>query len=112
MARMLQALKNLEARSPAKPAPKSKATLPQPAVGPLVEPPATPVERVVEPLIAPPAAGSVPPVTESIDALAKDLASLDVAIQDPPVRFDWSGFSASVPPLYPTGQDGPRWSNR
>src|SRR5947209_665739 len=91
MARMLQALKNLEARSPAKP----NAPPPPPAANHLVQPPTTRVERVVEPPTTAPAVRSASPVTESIDALIKDLASLEVAIQDPPARFELGGFSTS-----------------
>src|SRR5262249_83376 len=81
MVRMLQALKNLEARSPAKPAPK-----PNPA------PPPNVIERLaatsVLPSIPPPVSvPSAPAVTESIDALAVHLASLEIAIKDPPGRF-------------------------
>src|SRR4029079_738988 len=85
MARMLQALKNLEARSPERPAPKQVAA-----------PPKAVAERVVEPIVAPSAPSPpLPAVTESIEALAGQLASLEIPVSDPPGRFEWGKFSAS-----------------
>jgi len=95
MARMLQALKNLEARTPAKPAPKPK-----------VSPPPNVIERLAASSVSPPApppasVPSAPAVTESIDALSSHLASLEIAIQDPPGRFELGRVAATpfVPPL-------------
>src|SRR5438067_2164571 len=93
MARMLQALKNLEARSPAKPAPKPKAP-PTPPVANL-EPAVAVVDRPVEPPKAPPVAPAAHPIAESIDALAGHLASLEISIQDPPGRFELGPVAAT-----------------
>src|SRR3954454_18171784 len=99
MARMLQALKNLEARSPAKPAPKAKAAAPRAPVVDL-EPSPQALDRSVESPGAPTVAPSVPAVTESIDALAGHLASLEISVQDPPGRFESGKVSARpfIPP--------------
>jgi Mrp family chromosome partitioning ATPase len=93
MARMLQALKNLEAKSPAKAAPKAKAPAPTPAIVP--EPARPMVARSVESPIGPSIAATVPQVTESIDTLAGHLASLEIAIGDPAGRFELGRLSAT-----------------
>ncbi len=93
MARMLQALKNLEAKSPGKPAPTPKA----PAAAPVavLEPPLPRVDRPIDSPIAPSVAPTAPQVAESIDALAGHLASLEIAIEDPPGRFELGRVSAT-----------------
>src|SRR5438067_206328 len=110
MARMLQALKNLEARSPAKAAPKAKAAAPGVPVVDL-EPPPPAINRSVESPGAPNVAPTVPAVTESIDALAGHLASLEIAVRDPPARFELGRVSATpfaqaVPKAAPTAAAG------
>jgi len=93
MARMLQALKNLEAKSPSKTATKPK-TIPAPVV-----------QRIVErPVPQPTSIPVSPAVTESIDALVGHLASLEIAVQDPPGRFELGQVSATpfLPPATPT----------
>src|SRR5689334_13429227 len=94
MARMLQALKNLEARSPAKAAPKPKA----PPAAPVVvrEPAVAVVDRPVELPPAPVVSPAAPPVAESLDALAGHLASLEITVRDQPGRFEL-GRAAATP---------------
>src|SRR2546430_10711814 len=96
---MLEALKNLEARSAAKAAPKPNAPPPAPVAN--LEPAVADIDRPVEPPKAPSVAPAAHPIAESIDALAGHLASLEIAIHDPPGRFELGPVAATPfsPPL-------------
>src|SRR5436190_11604429 len=95
MARMLQALKNLEARS-VRPAGGGAAA---PSVGTVTEQETAEIKRAVRradtplPLNDKPSeVVARPPVT--IEAVSSALAGLDVAIEDPPTRFEGAASGA------------------